>query len=139
MADQAASSPRSRRITLWLLGGTAVLAACALGVGISDNPPGIALLYCAGLSLVLAATHRWRSSRTFGLLLVGAVAGFFVSAVVHNFAEVGAHRIADIPVVPQVLTVISVVGFLAAVIVCPMAGLVGAVGWAVNLRRDSRR
>ena len=71
--------------------------------------------------------------------MLGAVAGFFVLAVVHNFAEVGADRIADIPVVPQVLTVISVAGFLAAVIVCPMAGIVGAVGWVVNLGRDSRR
>jgi hypothetical protein len=139
MADQTTSSSRSKRITLGLLGGTAVLTASALGVGISDNLPGIALLYCAGLTLVLAATHRWRGPKKFGLLFLGAVVGFFVLAAVHNFAEVGAHRISDIPVVPLVLTVISVVGFLAALIICPMAGLVGAVGWVVNLGRDSRR
>jgi hypothetical protein len=139
MADQAGSSSRSRKITLWLFGGTAVLTAAALGVGISDNLPGIVLLYGAGLTLVLAVTHRWRSSKRFGLLFLGAAVGFFVLAAVHNFAEVGADRIADFPVVPLVLTVISVVGFVAAVIVCPMAGLVGAVGWIVNLGRDPVR
>jgi hypothetical protein len=139
MTHKTESNSRSRRITLWLLGGTAVLTAAALWVGISDNLPGIVLLYGAGLTLVLAETHRWRSAKKFGLLLLGAVIGFFVLAAVHNFAEVGADRIADVAVIPLILTFISVVGFIAAVIICPMAGLVGALGWVVNLGRDSGR
>jgi MFS family permease len=135
MTEQTESSSPSKRTTLWLLGATVVLTAAALVVGISDNPPGIALLYGAALTLVLAGTHGWRSPQKFALLLVGALLGFFVLAVIHNFAEVGAHRIAQIPVLPLILTVISVVGFIAALIVCPMAALVGAVGCVANLKR----
>jgi hypothetical protein len=137
MSEETGSSSRSKTITLWLLVATAVLTAAALAVGISDNLPGIVLLYGAGLTLVLAVTHRWRSSRKFGLLFLGAAIGFFVLATVHNFAEVGAHRIAHIPVIPLILSAIAVVGFVAAVIICPMAGLVGAVGWVANRGRDS--
>jgi hypothetical protein len=136
MTNQTGSLSPSKRITVWLLGATGVLTAAALAVGIADNPPGIVLLYGAGLTLVLALTHGWRSSKKFGLLFLGAIVSFFVLAAVHNFAEVGAHRIVDIPVIPLVLTVISVVGFIAAVILCPVAGLVGAVGWVTSSIRD---
>jgi len=105
-------------------------------VGISDNLPGIALLYGAGLTLVLAVTHRWKNPRKYGLLLLGGVVGFFVLAAIHNFAEVGADRIAPVPVIPMILSAISVVGFLAALIVCPMACLVGAVGGVVTLKKS---
>jgi len=112
-----------------------VLTAAALLVGITDNPPGIALLYGAGLTLVLTVTHRWKSRRSYGLLILGAVVGFFILAAIHNFAEVGAERIAHIPVIPLILSAISVVGFLAALIVCPVACLVGAVGWVATLKK----
>jgi hypothetical protein len=62
---------RFRSGTLGLLALTAVLTTAALIVGFSDNPPGIALLYAAGVTLVLAGTHHWRSPRRFGLLLIG--------------------------------------------------------------------
>lgn len=138
MPDRIGSNPGTRTTTLWLLGAAVILAAAALLVGISDNPPGIVLLYLAGLAMVLAGTHRWRSRKKFGLLFIGAVIGFFVLGVVHNFAEVGAHRIADLPVIPLILSGISVAGFLAALILCPMAGLVGALGWVVNPGRGDR-
>ncbi len=137
MPDQNRSASRPRRTTAWLMGATAVLTIAALAVGISDNPPGIALLYAAGLTLVLSVTHRWSGSKNFARLLLGAVIGFFLLVAIHNFAEVGAERIPQVPLIPLVLTAISVVAFLAAVIVCPMAGLVGAVGWVANLRRGS--
>lgn len=137
MPDRTEPSARQRTVTLWLLGATAVLTAAALLFGIADNLPGIVLLYGAGLTLVLSVTHRWRSRRKFGRLLLGAVVGFALLAVAHNLAEVGAHRIVHVPVISPVLTAVSVVAFLAALIVCPMAGLVGVVGWVANLHRDS--
>lgn len=138
MPERTGLSARQRTVTLGLLGATAVLTAAALLVGIADNLPGIALLYGAGLTLVLSVTHRWRSRKKFGRLLLGAVVGFVLLGVVHNFAEVGAHRIPHLPVISPALTGVGVVAFLAALIVCPMAGLVGAVGWVVNFNRDSR-
>jgi hypothetical protein len=58
--------------------------------------------------------------------------GFFLMAVIHNFAEVGAERIPNLPVLAFLLTAISVVGFMAAVIVCPAAWVVGFLGWVAT-------
>jgi hypothetical protein len=121
---------RLRNRTLGFLAATAVLTAAALVVGISDNPPGIILLYGAGLTLVLSLTHRWRRPDRFGLLLLGSVIGFVLMGVLHNFAEVGAHRIPHLPILALLLSGVSVVGFIAAVIVCPVAGAVGLIGFA---------
>jgi hypothetical protein len=129
-------NPRFRKSTLGLLLATALLTAVAFIVGISDNPPGIALLYAAGLTLVLAAAHRWRKPRAFGLLLLASVIGFFLTAVIHNFAEVGAERIAHIPILSWPLAVIGVVGFFMAIIICPMGVVVGAVGAVVTALRN---
>jgi hypothetical protein len=119
--------------TLLLLGATLILAIAASLVGISDNPPGIALLYGAGLTFALAIAHRWASPKKFGLLFLGSLVGFFIMVVIHNFAEVGAHRISNLPVLAFLLSAISVIGFIAAVIICPMTGLVGAIGWIATL------
>ena len=110
----------------------ASLTGLALLIGISDNPLGIGLLYAAGIALVLAGTHRWRDPKRYGLLLVLSVVGFVLNVVIHNFSEVGAERIAHLPVLAGILGGISVVTFMIAVIVCPMGGLVGAVGGIVS-------
>jgi hypothetical protein len=122
---------------MWFLGATVILVVAAALVGIADNPPGVALLYLAGLSGVLAVAHRWKTPKKFGFLLLMAVLGFFIMVVVHNFAEVGAEKIPHLPVLAFLLTAVSVIGFLAAVIVCPMAGLVGFFGWMATLRRKA--
>ena len=135
MAKRTTSSrrwtPSKGTVTLLLV--TAVLTAAALWVGISDNPPGIALLYGAGATLVLAGTHQWRNPKSFVVLLGASAIGFVLSVLIHNFSEVGAERIAHLPVLAAVLTAISVVSFFLAVIVCPMGGLVGTVGGIATL------
>jgi hypothetical protein len=121
-----------------LVGATFVLVFAAFAVGISDNPPGIALLYGAGLTGVLVVTHRWRNPHNFGYLLLTAIVGFFLMVLIHNFAEVGAERISHLPVLALPLTAISVVGFVAAVILCPAAGVVGFLGWIATVGRRSQ-
>jgi hypothetical protein len=111
----------------------------ALLVGISDNPPGIILLYGAGLTAVLAVVHRWRSARRFGYLVLSAALGFLVLAAIHNFAEVGAEGLSHLPVVAYPLAAVSVVGFMLAVVVCPAAVLVGVVGWVCMVVGGMRR
>jgi hypothetical protein len=127
--EQASGPMGHGRLTLALLAATVVLTLGALLVGISDNPPGIVLLYGAGLAMVLAVTHGWRNPTRFLYLLLGAVVGFFVLVAVHNFAEVGAERLAHLPVLAYPLAAVSVAGFILALIVCPAAALVGALGW----------
>jgi len=133
--DEGTTFPRSRKTTLGLLLATVFLTVVAFIVGIADNPPGIFLLYAAGLTLVLAFSHRWRNPKAFGLLLLASALGFLVTVVIHNFAEVGADRIAHIPVLSLPLAAISVVSFLLAVIVCPAGILVGMVGGIITAAR----
>jgi hypothetical protein len=124
-----------RRSTLWFLGATVFLIVAASLVGIADNPPGVALLYGAGLTGVLTVSHRWKTPRKFGFLMLGAVLGFFIMVVVHNFAEVGAETIPHLPVLAFLLSALSIIGFIVAVIICPVAGLVGLFGWMATSGR----
>ena len=136
--SQLFSRFKPRGSTLGFLGATAFLTLAASLVGIADNPPGILLLYGAGICLVLAVVHRWRSPNRFGYLLGGSVIGFFLMVVIHNFAEVGAERIAHLPAIALFLSAISVVGFIAAVILCPAAVAVGLIGFSASLSTKKR-
>ena len=134
MNANAESSSRFRihKTTTGFLAATVALTVAAVMVGIADNLPGIALLYCAGFTLVLATTHRWRNPGQFGWLLLVSILGFFIMVVVHNFAEVGADRISHLPALALFLSAVSVIGFVTAVIVCPVAVLVGVLGFVAT-------
>lgn len=127
------------RSTWYFLATTLVLVIAASLLGIADNPPGIILLYGAGITAVLAVAHRWRTPTSFGYLFSASIVGFVVMVVVHNFAEVGADRIAHLPVLAFPLAAIGVIGFLAAVILCPAAGIVGLIGWMATARRKPQQ
>ena len=117
-----------RTTTLGLLGAGIVLLAAALLVGVSDNLPGILLLYASALALVLAVTHRWKDPKKFGYLTLGSILGFFIFVIVHNFSEVGAGMISHLPVLAFALTAISVIAFILALFVCPWGCVVGVLG-----------
>ena len=134
----SASRKKVQGGTLWLLAATGILAGAGALVGIPDNPPGIILLYCSGLTLVLAFAHRWKSPDRFLGLFMGSILGFFVFVFAHNFAEVGADRIPHLPFLAFILSAVSVIGFFAAVIVCPVAGAVGLLGWVSKLDKKAR-
>lgn len=118
--------------TLAFLAAAVLLAAAALWAGVSDNPPGIILLYAAGLTLLLSVAHRWRDPRRFWRLLLACVVGFILLVVIHNFSEVGAERIAHLTILAWALSAISVASFLIALIVCPVGAVLGAVGGVVT-------
>ena len=126
-----------RKTTLGFLGVGVLLLVAALLVGVSDNPPGIFLLYGSALAFVLAATYRWKDPKKFGYLLLGSSVGFILLVVIHNFAEVGAERIPHLPVLAFILTAISVIAFLLALFACPWGCVVGILGAIHSL--DSQR
>jgi hypothetical protein len=136
---EALSTPRSRRVTVLLLVIAGVLAAAAAIVGISDNPPGILLAYGAAAALVLAFVHPWRTSRRFRYFFYISFVGFAVLVVVHNVFEVVAGRIDGPGFVVAVLQGIQVAAFLIAVLICPPALVIGAVGAIVMAIRNRRR
>lgn len=136
---EALSTPHNRRRTAVCLGIAGLLAIAAGLVGISDNPPGILLAYGTAAALVLAFVHPWRTSRQFRFLLYASALGFAVFAVVHNVFEVVAGRLGGPGFVVAVLQGIQVAAFLIAVLVCPPALVIGAVGAVVMAIRNRRR
>jgi len=128
---EALSTHHNRVVTVVFLAIAAVLAAAAGIVGISDNPPGILMLYAGAFALVLAFVHPWRTSRQFRYLLYASVLGLVVFAVVHNVFEVVAGRMGGPGFVVAVLQGIQVAAFLIAILICPPAIIIGVVGEVV--------
>jgi hypothetical protein len=111
-----------------------VAIAGGLAVGISDNPPGIALVYGGLVCLVLAAASRWRGPRTFALLLVGSIVGFVAFAVLHNLLY-ALGEMTELAWLKGLTGALHATAFLIAVLLCPVGVLVGVVGSIAALVR----
>ena len=136
---EALSTHRNRVVSVVCVAIAGVLAAAAGLVGISDNPPGILLAYGASAALVLAVVHPWRSSRQYRYLIYASVLGFVVFAALHNVFEVVAGRMGGPGFLYAMLQGIQVAAFLIAVLICPPALIIGAVGAVVMSVRNRRR
>jgi hypothetical protein len=136
---EARSMPRNWKTTVVSLAIAGILAIAAGIIGISDNPPGIFLAYGAAAALVLAFVHPWRSSRQFRYFFYTSFVGFFVLVVVHNVFEVVAGRMGGPGFLVAVLQGIQVAAFLIAVLICPPAIVIGAVGAVVMWIRNRYR
>ena len=130
-------SARDRRTTgILVLAGAALLAGAAV-VGISDNPPGIALAYLGIAALIVAAVHRWREPRKFLWLLLVSVLAFLFMAFVHNVGYAAAES-ETASWFRAIMGGASVAAFVVAVLVCPAGCVVGAVGAIVTRLRRQR-
>jgi hypothetical protein len=125
-------SPGPRRHRSILLTLAAIMLAAALLVGVSDNVPGVGLLYAASISAVLAFVHHWRTPRAFGRLTGAGALGFLLFAFLHNIADAGAGAVADTSILGDVLQALGVTFFLIALFPCPAALIVGVGGLIVT-------
>ena len=128
---------RIRTLILLVICGSSVVAAAF--VGIDDNPPGILLAFLAAIAFVLAFVHPWRTSRQFVRLLYISVAGFIVSAILHNIFEAVAAKLGDSGLLPDLLSVAGGAFFFIAVLICPSAVLVAVVGTLIMFLRNHPR
>jgi hypothetical protein len=135
----ALSTPRNRIKTLILLVICGFLAFIATVVGISDNPPGIILAYGAAIAFVLAFVHPWRTVKQFRLLLYTSLLGLVIFGILHNVFEAVAGKAESTGALQSLLQGLGVVAFLLAVLICPPAILVSAVGSVVMFIRNRRR
>ena len=119
---------KSRKVTVGLVVLCCVLLLAAFIVGISDNPPGLALCYLATVSLILAFVHTWRKVRFFLILLGSSLIGFAVFAVLHNVFYALAEISSDIVVLSRMLKFLDAASFLVAIFVCPAGLLIGIIG-----------
>jgi hypothetical protein len=104
------------------------LAIAAGLAGIADNPPGILLAFGAVAAFVVAFVHHWRTARQFRFLAYAAGLGFGFFAIVHNVFEGLAGGSGELAAVRVTLQGLGVAAFLIAILICPPALVVGAVG-----------
>ena len=126
-----------RSLMVFLAVGCVALAA-GLVVGISDNPPGAILIYLASASFILAFTHRWRTVRSYVVLMIVSFAGFFVAALLHNLLYALGEVAKDVPVVPMVAEALHVAFFFIALLLCPVGFLIGGIGSLITWMRTRR-
>ena len=129
-------------ITLTFLITGIILILLSLFVGVSDNPPGIILLYFGLISLTLLCVHPWQATRPFFILFTGSLIGLPVFALLHNVWH-GLHTlVADMMVLDPLFQFLSIISFLMALLVCPPAILVGGIGsiiWYFKDRKNKKR
>jgi hypothetical protein len=128
---------KTRKVTVGLVALCCVSLIAAFIVGISDNPPGLALCYLANFSLILAFVHIWRKVKYFLILLGASVVGFVVFAILHNLLYGLAQISSDIVVLSRALDFLSAVSFLVAIFTCMAGFLIGAIGSVVMAVRSS--
>jgi hypothetical protein len=136
---EALSTPRNRTLTIVFLAACGALAAAAATVGISDNPPGILLAFISAAAFLLAFVHPWRTVRQFARLLGAAAIGLVLFALLHNVFEAVASKHGGAGPLRGMLEGIGVAAFLLAVLVCPPAIFVSAVGMVSMAVRNRRR
>lgn len=124
-------------LRLALVAMACLAIAGALIVGISDNPPGIALLYGGMVCLVLAAVCRWQRPKSFLLLLAASALGFVVFAILHNLLY-ALGEMTDLAWLKALLGALHAAAFLIALLLCPVGVLVGLVGWVAAVFRSRR-
>ena len=133
---EALSNPRYRSLSIVFLGICCILALLAAIVGISDNLPGILLVFGAVASFILAFIHPWRSTKNFVKLLIAAILGLVLFGVLHNVFYGLADMADGIPILQNMLKILDVASFLIALLICPPAIMIGLVGSIVMLIRN---
>jgi hypothetical protein len=124
-------------LVLFIAVGCIALTA-GLVVGISDNPPGIILLYLASASFVLALAHRWRTVKSYVILLIASLVGFPVAAVLHNLLYALGEVAKEVAVVKTAAEALHVTFFLIAILLCPVGVLIGGAGGLFTWMRKRR-
>ena len=138
--------PRPLSIVFWAL--VAAFAALILTMLLPDvleffRPVFLllmALCFLLGLALLILAV-RWKERtllRTFWILTGASTAGFALGGVLHNVFYALAEVTDKWPVLSGAMGVLEVAFFLIAVLLCPVAFLVGTVGAIVLIVRRSR-
>jgi hypothetical protein len=136
---EALSTTRNRTLTFVLLAICCASVIVALVVGISDNPPGIFFAFSAATAFILAFVHPWRTAKQFRLLLYASVFSLVIFGILHNVFEGVASTIEGAGLLQTLLQGLGVMAFLVAVLICPPAFLVGAIGSIIMFIRNRRR
>lgn len=130
---------KARKVSLVLIAVSCVSLIAAFVVGVSDNWLGITLCYIAATTFILAFAHTWRRARNFLILFGAGLVGFPLFAVLHNLFYALGIKAGDVAVLPQLMEFLHAAFFIIAIMVCPPAVVIGAVGIAAVAVMNKRR
>ena len=117
------------KLPQWILVGAALLSgAAALLIGVSDNPPGIALVFLALTCLAVAWVWTWKTPREFWVLLGISLAAFPVGVILHNLFFALGTVASEIKILAGLFSFLEVIFFLVAVLAAGPTALVALAG-----------
>ncbi|MBT3254265.1 MAG: hypothetical protein HN995_01835 [Candidatus Marinimicrobia bacterium] len=114
-----------RPFTPMLFGLGTILIILALFIGISDNLPGITLVFLGVTFSSFSMIHHWREARLYGTLLAVSAISFPVLVLLHNIFDGINQQIGEIIVLNQLLEGLAVISFLAAIFLAPTGIVIG--------------
>lgn len=135
---EALSISRNRNRTFVLLAICGMLALAAAAVGIDDNPPGLLLAFFSAAAFTVAFVHPWRATKNFKILMLASGLGLVVFGFLHNAFHALASVAGSSGLTHDLLSGAGVAFFLIAILLCPPAFLVGAVGAIVMSRMEPK-
>lgn len=117
------------RVTLIFLAISIIFIAIAFIIGISDNPPGLLLLFLSSITLLYAFVHHWKESKKFKYLTIASIIGFIVFVILHNLFDGLSQMFSVDSLLQNFINGLGVAFFLFAIFLCPAGLIVGAWGW----------
>jgi hypothetical protein len=133
---QALSTRHNRTQSLFLFGGSVLLAIAAVLIGVDDNPPGIFLAFLSATALVLVFVHPWRIAKQYRALFVRSALAILGFIIVHNVLDTVAAAVVNAAPLHILLESLSILAFLVSVLLGPTALIIGLVGWLVMTLRE---
>ncbi|HUT18078.1 MAG TPA: hypothetical protein VM366_02880 [Anaerolineae bacterium] len=143
IASEGPTAPRGLRIVFWALVAAFALMLLTMLLPIMRRfmrpvfLPLMALCFLLGLALLVLAL-RWRQVgllRTFWILTGASTTGLAVGSVLHNaFYGLGTVT-GKWPILYAAMQGLEVAFFVLAVLICPVAFLVGTIGAVVVIVR----
>ena len=118
----------NRKLTITLLTVGGLLIGTSALMGISDNVPGITVLFTGIIFIFLAFIHLWRSAKSYLILILTSLVGGVFFAILHNLLEAAAENVANYPFLQSIMEVLSAGSFILAILVCPVGIFVGFFG-----------
>jgi hypothetical protein len=141
--DETPKAPRPLQILFWaLVGAFAALILTVLFPDVLDlfRPlflSFMALCFFLGLALLIFSV-RWKERtllRVFWILAGASTCGFALGSVLHNAFYALATVTGQWPILSAAMEVLEVAFFVIAILLCPVAFLVGTVGAIVLIVR----
>lgn len=132
MSALATITRRIKPAQWFLLAAGLAGSVFAFVLGVSDNPPGILLLYVGLTCLAGAWIWNWSAPRDYWILLLISLMAFPLGVILHNLLYALATLAGGIRILGAILEFLQVFFFLVALMAAGPTALAALVGGIIN-------